>query len=67
MIKLLMSQGFSRNEAVVCANACGADMSHALLTFFLVLDPQARRIVEAAMPHALSGGTVTFTTGGIDG
>lgn len=66
MIKVLMSRGLSRNEAVFCADACGPDVSHALIAFFLVLDPQAREMVKAMLPYRPRRRTITFTTGGID-
>lgn len=55
MIKLLMSQGIPRNEAVVYANACGPRMSHSLLYLFVTELPQVREVVQPVLPSILQG------------
>jgi hypothetical protein len=33
-----MGQGISRNDATVCANACGPEMPHDLMGFLVITD-----------------------------
>lgn len=55
MIKLLMSQGIPRNEAVVYANACGSRMSHGFFALCIMLEPKIREVVRPRLPLILQG------------
>ena len=55
MIKLLMSQGIPRNEAVVYANACGPRMSHGFFSLCIMLEPKIREVVRPRLPLVLQG------------
>lgn len=55
MIKLLMSQGIPRNEAVVYANACGPRTSHGFFALCIMLDPRIREVVRPRLPKILQG------------
>lgn len=55
MIKLLMSKGIPRNEAVVYANACGPGMPHGFLALCVVLQPEIREVVRYRLPQILQG------------
>lgn len=55
MIKLLMSHGVPRNEAVVYADACGPEMPHSLMAFAVVVQPELRECVRPLLQHILQG------------
>ena len=55
MIKLLMSQGVPRNEAVVYADACGPKMPHNLMGFMVTVQPELRECVKPLLQHILQG------------
>lgn len=60
MIKLLMSQGIPRNEAVVYADACGPKLPHALLRFLLTAQPEIRDGVRPFLMRILQGTTFSM-------
>ena len=55
MIKLLMSQGVPRNEAVVYADACGPKMPHNLMGFMVTVQPEIRECVRPFLTQILQG------------
>ncbi|MCI6255961.1 MAG: hypothetical protein MR648_05125 [Clostridiales bacterium] len=55
MIKLLMSQGVPRNEAVVYADACGPKMPHNLMGFMVAVHPEIRECVRPFLTQILQG------------
>lgn len=55
MIKLLMSQGVPRNEAVVYADACGPKMPHDLMGFMVTIQPEIRECVRPFLTQILQG------------
>lgn len=55
MIKLLMSQGVPRNEAVVYADACGPKMPHNLMGFMVTVQPEIRECVWPFFTQILQG------------
>lgn len=57
MIKLLMSQGVPRNEAVVYADACGPKLPHNLLGYMLTVHPEYRYIVRPFLTQIRQGHT----------
>lgn len=60
MIKLLMSQGIPRNEAVVYADACGPKLPHNLLVFLLATQPELRYWVRPFLTQILQGTTFSL-------
>lgn len=60
MIKLLMSQGIPRNEAVVYADACGPMLPHDLLGFLLIIQPEIRECVRPFLTQILQGTTFSL-------
>ena len=55
MIKLLMSDGIPRNEAVVYADACGPKMPHSLMAFAVIFQSELREFVRPMLQHILQG------------
>lgn len=55
MIKLLMSQGIPRNEAVVYANICGPKLPHNLMGFMVVTQPEISECVRPFLTQILQG------------
>jgi len=55
MIKLLMSQGVPRNEAVVYADACGPKMPHNLMGFMVTVQPEIRECVRPFLTQIFQG------------
>lgn len=62
MIKLLMSKGASRNDAVWVANQCDGSVSHIDCFFYIMTEyiksyrrQQAKRIIEGDMTGAVAG------------
>lgn len=55
MIKLLMSQGISRNEAVVYANACSGAMPHDLMGFCVTVSPEIQEMVRPMLAQIMQG------------
>ena len=53
--KLLMSIGVSRNEATVFADACGPDIPHIVMGFFVETQPSLREIVRLNLMHIMQG------------
>ena len=62
MIKLLMSKGASRNDAVWVANQCNGAVSHIDCFFYIITEyiksyrrQQVKRIIEGDMTGAVAG------------
>ena len=60
-IKVLMSIGIQRTEAVVYANACSGSMAHLTMFGLLLVCPSIRKIVESSLPEILQGTSFTIT------
>lgn len=61
MIKLLMSQGVPRNEAVVYANACGPKLPHNLMGYMVTVQPGIRELVRPFLTQILQGTTFSMS------
>lgn len=59
MIKLLMSQGVPRNEAVVYADACGPKLPHNLMGFMVIVNPEIRACIRPLLPQILQGASLS--------
>ena len=55
MIKLLMSWGIPRNEAVGYADACGGEMPHRHMLFFVMFVGGFRELVCSQLTQILQG------------
>lgn len=60
MIKLLMSQGVPRNEAVVYADACGPKLPNNLMGFMVYVNPAIRACVRPFLTQILQGTTFSM-------
>ena len=55
LIKLLMSIGFPRNDAVCLANACNGQFSHGEMAVCAVLAPELRDVIRASRAMLAQG------------
>lgn len=55
MMKLMMANGVSRNEARVWADACNGDMPHVIMLFAVLVQPEVREIVRPCLMQIMTG------------
>lgn len=58
LIKLLMSTGIPRNDAVYLANACSGQFSHAEMAFCALSWPGLRYVIRASRSMMAQGATL---------